>query len=100
MSPTRLRTRLNKARVLASSVPVGGYVGWVDQGNLGDEILFAAVKKLFSKVNLIPHQRLTWRIRMIESVLRRGRLFDFVLLGGGTLINEPYQEQIHDSREK
>ncbi len=69
---------------------VAGYLGWLDDGNLGDEALFESFLELFPSLEIIradlppPVELSLW------AALRRRRLQDFVFLGGGTLIGHDW----------
>ncbi|HEX4123383.1 MAG TPA: polysaccharide pyruvyl transferase family protein [Tepidisphaeraceae bacterium] len=66
---------------------VAGYIGWVGNGNIGDEAIFAVFRRLFPR-----HQALLFDREPIEISLHRrfvsGEPFhDFVTVGGGTLFS-------------
>lgn len=76
--------------------PVLGYIGYVGYNNFGDELLFTAITRLFTAQMIAydgaaepmhrdPRYRLRKRLRMYR--LLKPKLYDGVLLGGGTLIN-------------
>lgn len=62
-----------------------GYIGWIGHGNLGDEAMYFAIKKMFPKFNIIPFKA-TNKTLIFENIIKN-RVFDAVFLGGGTLIN-------------
>lgn len=63
-----------------------GYIGWLGHGNMGDEAMYQAVQNCIKEAIVIPYKR----IRGAEKIERfcKRRIFDVVMLGGGTLINE------------
>lgn len=67
--------------------PAIGYAGWVGKANLGDEALYDAFVRLFPDDRLISiNFPLPIELTAHAALLRGGRLFRGVLLGGGTLI--------------
>ncbi len=62
-----------------------GYIGWLGHGNLGDDAMFYAFQKLFSKFDVLPF-KYTEKIKKFEKITNR-KIFDAVCLGGGTLID-------------
>src|SRR5574341_2145153 len=74
-------------RYVLPSAPKIGYLGWVGHGNLGDEALFLAHRRLFPDNLLLPFKR-SAKTAWLERVTRR-KLFVATVLGGGTLINKP-----------
>jgi len=64
-----------------------GYIGYLGYENRGDEIMFEAIGKLFGQVQVVPFKH-NPKIKMFESFCA-GKIFDGVLLGGGTLIFRP-----------
>lgn len=62
------------------------YVGCVGHGNLGDEALYSAIKKLFAGCVSF---RTTMEEGRILKLLPRRRLYRAVFLGGGTLVKGP-----------
>ena len=77
--------------------PVAGYIGWLGHQNFGDEILYIAFKKLFPELqvlmytdcqNLAPHRSIDpIELILYRNIIKRKKFYDFVFLGGGTLIN-------------
>ncbi|MEO0408768.1 MAG: polysaccharide pyruvyl transferase family protein [Cyanobacteria bacterium P01_A01_bin.135] len=76
--------------------PVVGYIGYLGYDNFGDELLFAAIARLFPQqmiaydgatetVHRDPKYYLRKRLRAYR--LLKPKLYNGVLLGGGTLIN-------------
>jgi len=74
-----------------------GYIGDVGHGSFGDDLLFAAIARLFPQQLIAydgatqashrdPKYHLRRRLRLYRRVLKPA-LYDGVLLGGGTLIN-------------
>lgn len=61
------------------------YLGWIGQGNLGDEAMFSAFKKLFPCYNVYPYNWLRGFKKIKNIILPK--YFDAIVLGGGTLIN-------------
>ncbi|MGF1514302.1 MAG: polysaccharide pyruvyl transferase family protein [Elainellaceae cyanobacterium] len=89
--------RFRRRRDYLRRQPVLGYIGYIGYGNFGDELLFAAIARLFSQqliaydgaaqpVHRDPKYYLPKRMRVYRRVLKPA-LYDGILLGGGTLIN-------------
>lgn len=82
--------RFRSARSFARPGNVAGYLGWLNDGNLGDEALFASFLELFPSLEVIrcdlppPLELSLW------AAARRRRLLDFVFLGGGTLVGHDW----------
>lgn len=87
-------TRFRKLRPFLTLRPVAGYIGWLGHDNLGDEILFEATSALFCNIRIVPYLITSWRTQLVENLVRRGRLYDLVILGGGTLLNEPCHQRV------
>ncbi len=69
---------------------VTGYIGWLHHANVGDEVLFLAFQKLFPHQFLLSYNSvLPLEMHLYRGLIRRAPLFNFVFLGGGTLINDP-----------
>lgn len=77
--------------------PIAGYIGWLGHQNFGDEVLYVTFRKLFSNLQILlytdcktlaPHRSLN-PIELIfyRTLIKRQRFYDFIFLGGGTLIN-------------
>tara|TARA_A100001391_G_scaffold167151_1_gene127423 strand:- start:658 stop:1788 length:1131 start_codon:yes stop_codon:yes gene_type:complete len=79
--------------------PIALYIGAAASKNLGDILLFDAIKKLLKGVSLIPNcptgsfkdtrSQIAMR-KSIDRLLRFGRRVDAVVIGGGTLLNDRY----------
>lgn len=79
--------------------PIAGYIGWLGHKNLGDEILYLAFKKLFEPVEILTygsssyqdHENNLYPIELLlyRYLIKYNNFFNFVFLGGGTLINQP-----------
>jgi polysaccharide pyruvyl transferase WcaK-like protein len=65
----------------------GFYVGWTGYGNLGDEILFAAINTLLSHRIVFYNKPYISRLLGVFLQYRRPP-FDCLVVGGGTLINK------------
>lgn len=76
---------LNNWRYITSIKKRIGYIGWLGHGNIGDESMYIAFKKLFSKFTVLPF-KYTEKLEIFEKI-RRKKLYNAVFLGGGTLIN-------------
>lgn len=85
---TRRARRLKNVSDYFRRVPTMGYIGWVNQHNLGDEALYDAYVDLFPQfamlglIGLLPAEY--W---LHSRVVRGGSQFDALMVGGGTLIN-------------
>ncbi len=78
--------------------PTLGYIGYLGYGNFGDELLFAAIARLFAGQQLLaydgavqpahrdPKYNLPKRLKVYRRVFKPA-LYDGIILGGGTLIN-------------
>ncbi|MBD3240307.1 MAG: hypothetical protein GF331_06950, partial [Chitinivibrionales bacterium] len=62
-----------------------GYIGWTGFGNLGDEALYAAVRRLLGPDRVLPY-RTAGHVARMERRLH-ARFYRAVCLGGGTLVN-------------
>lgn len=67
--------------------PLNGYLGWAGYGNLGDEAVYEAYVKLFGNKKLTDF-RISRPVKYLCSLTHREVPFNFVALGGGTLINQ------------
>jgi polysaccharide pyruvyl transferase WcaK-like protein len=79
--------------------PIAGYVGWLGYDNFGDEALHTAFEDLFPEFQILTYndynnpiyntQRNIYPIELIlyRNLIKRERFYNFVFLGGGTLIN-------------
>jgi hypothetical protein len=73
-----------------------GYIGWVGNGNVGDEALFAAFQKLFPDFAALLYDRHPFELRLHRRLVAADPFFDFVALGGGTLFSyRPYYYQVN-----
>jgi polysaccharide pyruvyl transferase WcaK-like protein len=68
--------------------PIAGYIGWLGYANLGDEAMYLSFEKLFPEFQII----LSNDVHPIELILyrylvKRRSFYEFIFLGGGTLIN-------------
>lgn len=85
----RISTRLDPNR---RRRPIAGYIGWLGQGNLGDEAIFEAVQRLLPGIRILQYGH-TFRESVLDRLALGGKTcFDMILLGGGTLINPNYLE--------
>jgi hypothetical protein len=72
-----------------------GYIGWVGNGNVGDEALFAVFQKLFPDFAALLYDRHPFELRLHRRLVASKPFFDFVALGGGTLFSyRPYYYQV------
>jgi len=74
-----------------------GYIGWLGHGNLGDEGMYVAFKKLFSGYNVLPFKH-SEKIIYFENLLKQ-KAFNAVCLGGGTFINADAIKQFKIAQE-
>ena len=65
-----------------------GYFGWTGMGNLGDEALLVAVRKLLYPIVIIDHLGSYGIRKFIQNILEE-YFFTGMLMGSGTLINAP-----------
>ncbi len=82
-----LRKEYEILRGYGQRKPLASYIGWTGQGNLGDEILLDAHKRLFPELAIVPY-RPDVTIRALAGVSRHRPGFAIGFLGGGTLINQ------------
>ncbi|MEK7405230.1 MAG: polysaccharide pyruvyl transferase family protein, partial [Acidobacteriota bacterium] len=66
------------------------YIGWLGHGNLGDEVMFAAIRSLLPGCDLIPFGGVRKERLLANQCLSGRQMFDAIILGGGTLINPGY----------
>ena len=79
----------NQRKEMTSGKPRLGYIGALGDGNLGDEAMFAAAKRLYPNHELVTLLS-TWReTELAAKGLSGPSFFAGVILGGGTLIS-PY----------
>jgi polysaccharide pyruvyl transferase WcaK-like protein len=94
------KNELNIFRSIRSDKLKGAYIGWVGYDNLGDEILYQAHLKLFPPFDLLPYESNS----LIEKyfLLMKKEVYNFGVLGGGTLINQNnrWQKEIMKLQKK
>ena len=64
-----------------------GYIGWLDQKNLGDEAMFYVFENIFKNYTIFPYNKIK-TFSALENYIRPKSL-KACFLGGGTLINSP-----------
>ncbi len=79
----RVRLRIQGRRAI-------GYIGWLGHGNLGDEVMFAAIRSLLHGYALIPFGGVRKERFLARHGLSGRGMIHTVILGGGTLINPGY----------
>jgi polysaccharide pyruvyl transferase WcaK-like protein len=84
------RAAARRRHLLRQNQRAVGYIGWVGHDNLGDEVMFEAIRKAVRQLPMLtlfpePGERL-----LAQWGLGGPALFRAVLLGGGTLINPLY----------
>ena len=62
-----------------------GYLGWLGHNNLGDEAMYRVATKIFHDFEVLPFKD-TPKMRLYEQLTNK-RIFDAIMVGGGTLIN-------------
>lgn len=81
--------------------PAIGYAGWVGKANLGDEALYDAFVELFPDDALITlNNPFPLELSLHAGLVRGGRLFKGVMLGGGTLIFHKSYAHIMDNAQQ
>ena len=75
------------ARALGAGKPLGAYIGWTGQGNLGDEVLYEAHQVLFPDLSLVPY-RPDFTAKYARKFRSNLPTYLAGFLGGGTLINQ------------
>jgi Polysaccharide pyruvyl transferase len=66
---------------------VAGYIGWVGNGNLGDEAIFMAFRRLFPRFQALLYDRSPFELLLHRRFVSGEPFYDFVTLGGGTLFS-------------
>jgi hypothetical protein len=81
--------------------PIAGYIGWLGYENLGDEAFYIVFKELFSQFQILLYNNYNnplyeslqdfepIEIIFYRKLIKQKSFYDFVFLGGGTLINRP-----------
>ena len=68
--------------------PIAGYIGWLGHANLGDEAMYLSFKKLFPGYSVLTYDDThAIELMLYRLLVKRRGFYDFVFLGGGTLIN-------------
>jgi len=62
-----------------------GYIGWLGHGNLGDEAMYKATQMAFNRNDILLYKYHN-KMQYLENIMKK-RIYKFVMLGGGTLIN-------------
>ncbi len=75
-----------------------GYIGYLNYGNLGDDAMYAAFRKMFPACNVLPF-KYSKKTALCETLLRQ-KLFDAVCLGGGTFINADVIRELKFAQDK
>lgn len=71
-----------------SGQPIAGYIGWLGYDNLGDEAMYAAFREMFPQFQMILANDVhPIELILYHSLIKRQKLYEFIFLGGGTLIN-------------
>jgi hypothetical protein len=66
---------------------VAGYIGWVGNGNSGDEAIFMAFRRLFPRFQALLYDRPPFEMLLHRRFVSGEPFYDFVTLGGGTLFS-------------
>jgi polysaccharide pyruvyl transferase WcaK-like protein len=66
---------------------VAGYIGWVGNGNIGDEAIFLAFRRLFPRHQAVLFDRAPFELLLHRRFVAGEPFHDFVTLGGGTLFS-------------
>jgi polysaccharide pyruvyl transferase WcaK-like protein len=89
-----LRLGISRLATLRRRTPRVGYIGFHGQGNLGDDAMFEAARRLLNQVELITVGP-TWQERWLSWLgLGGSRYFRTIILGGGTLIGPTYADRV------
>lgn len=87
--------RIGSERLALRKLPVRyAYVGGQGDANLGDEAMFAAAEALLPEGKIVPFVFPRQESRLERVRLAGSAYFHSVILGGGTLINPHWAEQI------
>jgi hypothetical protein len=81
-----VRNLINHISAAGDKKATAAYLGWIGNDNLGDEILYEAHKKLFSKLNIYYIEPIKF-LKLYKLLIKR-QIFNIGILGGGTLINQ------------
>jgi polysaccharide pyruvyl transferase WcaK-like protein len=81
---TAVAARDRRARV--------GYIGWTGHGNLGDEAMLVAARRLLPELRLLEYGGAYLETRLERGGWSGRRYFDAFVLGGGTLVHADYLE--------
>ncbi|MBI4335971.1 MAG: polysaccharide pyruvyl transferase family protein, partial [Candidatus Omnitrophica bacterium] len=92
------RVILENRRFFVPFVRRVGYIGWLGHGNLGDEAVYLAFRKLFANFTVLPFKS-DRDITAFEDRFGQ-RVFDAVFLGGGTLINTEFVENLRVAQKR
>jgi polysaccharide pyruvyl transferase WcaK-like protein len=87
----KIKSICHEIKYLTSLKKKAYYIGWHGNNNLGDEVLLGALKELFGKkIAFYEKKRIGKGVKYIYN-----SSFEYILLGGGTLINggEEYLNQ-------
>lgn len=85
---SRHARRLPRSTDLLHATPVLGYIGWLHHANVGDEAVYEAIERLFDGRALVSYNDVLPVELQLYRLLVKRPLFDGVILGGGTLIND------------
>lgn len=83
--------KIAQKRSISKNLNNIGYIGWVGQGNLGDDAMYSAARKLLAPAELIHFDGRKREQLFTLLGLSGHRYFSSVFLGGGTLINPGYK---------
>jgi polysaccharide pyruvyl transferase WcaK-like protein len=101
LSKTRSKIGLSAIKYI-KYVPVSnqriGYIGWLGHGNLGDEAMYEATRLAFNSKKFLPY-KYHEKMQSLEKFFKK-RIYNQVMLGGGTLINTPsYEAQLRQAQK-
>lgn len=71
-----------------------GYLGGQGAGNIGDDVMLAFTRHILAPANVVPFAYPGEERRLAKVRLSGTRYFRSVLLGGGTLINAHWADQV------
>jgi len=92
-----IRSARERMGARATGKPLVGYIGAQGGGNLGDDSMYAAAGELLSRRSLVEFGQSREERWLTPFGLGGRRLFESIVLGGGTLINPIWMDQVQDA---
>ncbi|HET7573701.1 MAG TPA: polysaccharide pyruvyl transferase family protein [Solirubrobacterales bacterium] len=89
-----LRLGLARAAARRASAPAAAFVSGSGDGNLGDELMLEATRRVLQGVTLVPVDHPATERRLGAVGLSGAGVFDGLVLGGGTLVNPHFERLV------